>query len=320
MKQHYSIRNFTGLLFLVLILFAGCSQEEQVVDNTEKGVPMRFGTYTTRGQRLNTLPQDTLVGVYGFWQKTTKWASWRDRTANLMNNQKMVVGASGGLTYTPLRYWLEGDYYSFLAVYPYNATADIIAYQATGGGRLYIKTNTKAEHQRDVMVSNLAIDKQMSNNSTSFTMKHTLGSVLFLVDLGNYPGYEVVRIKNVSLTNVVTDGYYVPSTTVGEVGTWTLGTTKQTVSATNYPNSADNISATGRQNGVFLLIPQSLKQYTMQLTMTVEIRATDGSNGFNTLTIPAQNAFTLSLPTVSAGGTSIVTLHPSYNAGWLSRM
>mgnify|MGYP003516138153 FL=1 len=85
---------------------------------------MTFGSQMagTRATEKTTMAAGDRLGVFAFSQGSKPWDSWTTKTANLMYNQLMTVNSSNGLDYSPTRYWLPDNLYSFFAYYPYTAT------------------------------------------------------------------------------------------------------------------------------------------------------------------------------------------------------
>ncbi|MGI6232088.1 MAG: fimbrillin family protein [Prevotella sp.] len=250
---------------VALIISACSSESDQESVDLSQNMAMTFSTQSlTRASEKSAIDEGDMVGVFGY-QDTLNWNQWTDKTANLMFNQKMTADASANLSYSPVRYWVPGYYYTFFAYYPFTATSSsaddkstpvVVTSTLMGQGEDVIVFNTpgKSGDQIDFMVSDLITDQSYDGSTSapvvSFTLHHLLASISFWLSLEQVnTSYSVTQIDSVVLSGIHTRGLYNV-----ENGTWVLSDTS-TVRTDSYTASTDD-------NARFLLLPQEVPDST----------------------------------------------------------
>ena len=324
MRKNYII----GLVFAIVLL-TGCSSggnDPQPVVPAERGLAMTFGSQMagTRATEKTTMAAGDRLGVFAFSQGSKPWDSWTTKTANLMYNQLMTVNSSNGLNYSPTRYWLPDNLYSFFAYYPYTATttgevkstdegviittgADGIG-EGSGMGSLIYHTPQSADNQQELMVSDLISDRSITASSTTapevnFTLHHVLSALAFKLNLSNLSSdYTVGTIDSVRLTNIVTRGA-LSSVCNGGVTTRTWSAMGNgDMLATNYDNSKP-------ESKWFMVIPQAFTT-DMEIYLYANYTTTANSTA-QKIAIHANMVNDLKIESVYPGIKQTYTLTPS---------
>ena len=268
-------------------------------------------------------PYSTLerFNVYAAWSKTN-FATWEGSTLYMKNVTCRYNGNSGtanNATFEPMGgvyYWPKNGYLTFAAYSPADAKGTI-HYGATGltitnfkvnangiSKKEFGKTTTPSENvQYDLMYADRVIDQTKGDLNTganydgvNLNFKHALASVKFTAKLGAEYKNTTVKLKNIKLTGITSNGDFKEGiVTETEAGTpsWTAATAgAKTADFVAYDNAGEVVSATAKKlteftdGKDFIMIPQEFATADAKISISwsitnaqnVEIEQTDSFN------------------------------------------
>lgn len=285
---------FYAAAFAALAL-TGCSTEGEeeepatlVPPPFADEVPVDFSTSiveVTRGVPVTgtKFGANDEIGVYGIEKKgatpTTDW----------MKNVKVTNSDPAGTwTYADLRYFMQGYNYQFVAYAPY-AAAWAVDLSVSIAAVPYTVSQTIAD-QKDLMFAySSAMDftsTAPTNEKVTFQFNHALSQVKFSVKTAKDYSAYTLKIKSISLADIVSEGTCNITSNV-----WTPGatTTTYTQTWTDKTVTADGTTETELCNtgDVLMLIPQNPKDKVMTLTVNISTAAdTAGADKTITIALP----------------------------------
>jgi len=275
------------------LLISGCSDNSTLEseDKLENSLSMDFSCYTSKpsttrassnylidGTNTTTIPNGNSIGVYSFYQGSTKWDDITSHVASFMNNQQMVANTSNNtvnFTYSPTKYWPnnEDDKLSFFAYYPWNSTSNgtlgIGIENVEDANKVCVRFNVKNKpnDQIDLMLSDLLKDKtyQSTNNEgrVSFVFHHILSLINIKLCIDDeMKGIAELKVNSASISGLYNAGTCHPSydaSSAKTLFTWApyfkTGTSTQ-----QYTLDVSTISSTApsQTGNILLMVPQQL--------------------------------------------------------------
>lgn len=139
---------------------------------------------TTRGTSV-AFPVGEKFGVYACNTGSALWeAAKTTATPNVMCNQ-MVEKTESGATYTPVRYWVPTQNYSFFAYAPYNATGITLlsGNSAPGVPSLEYEVPQSPASQADLLYASVLDQAETDATTVSFNFKHALVRIRFSAEV-----------------------------------------------------------------------------------------------------------------------------------------
>lgn len=136
------------------------SAPDESVASAEIGFSSYVGRSTTRGyvNDISTVARGGF-GVFAYETKGTTYSSDKSFSPNFMDNIHVETSSTSspyGWHYRPLRYWpsQSTEYLSFLAYYPYDASATLSSGSETSTDNTYINyaAGTTVENQKDLLI------------------------------------------------------------------------------------------------------------------------------------------------------------------------
>lgn len=265
-------------LFLAVAVMAmacvGCAKEEPSEPKSLPDlVPIEFAPATiTRSTPIDDFESGKSIGIYG---KETLSDAPGTVTADWMNNLPLTnSGSAWALAST--HYFKKGYSYSFVAYYPYNASATVT------DSSVEYTVNPDVAQQEDFLYApavtrTYAAADEAVPNAVDFKFNHALAQVKFSAktkeDYSKYLDVTITKVEIQELVSAATlafaDGAWTP--TVGSTGNFsqtvnnTLGTDMVALK-----NGADDTN-------VLMLLPQNAAGKTVVLTYTTKNKNGDTS-------------------------------------------
>ncbi len=183
--------------------------------------------------------------------------------------------SSPNWVYTGLKYWIPGQTYKFISLYPYSASAYTYTPAESKVTTTYTSALTTNPNQTDLMysVNERLVTSTVSASPVPLNMKHATSSLTFKlrnVSVGN------ITVSNISLTGL----YYQGSCTIANTATpctWSTTGAKE-IGNTRYPGKTSGLSSLPINASTYyelfseriLVIPQQVQSNTdIKINLTV---------------------------------------------------
>ncbi len=239
------------MLGAVAIALASCTQNEvvEVADSRAIGFESFVGK-TTKAVSETTL--ETLksgFSVYGGYATVT----------NVFAGVTVTSSDGSNWTYSPKRYWVEGENYKFAAFAP--ATAGGNKTFNYGDGHLdIIDYVADINNPVDLVYAEYSVTAQASGNSSvSLSFDHIM-SWIKIAFVNNFGDGVKVQVTNVDITGVSNTASYTDKT-------WSAPTNSADFTAANLVETTDNGN---KQTIDFIAIPQTVGTLTISFNLTVK--------------------------------------------------
>lgn len=254
-----------------LMLATACSNDE-VVKVAENGAAIGFSSFVNNSTRADASTYDNIndLKVWGVTSRGTEVAATEIFGGQLVEKNGAASG-SGVWTYTPLRYWIAGNDYSFAAVAP--ATIDELTVDQsladgwTEAGLTLTFDNKAAKAEKDILYAAAGVESAAANNAAvNLNLKHMLSRVKFQFEngLGND---MTIAISGLQINNAVAKATI---TKAAATDKWTAaGTETFEVPFTAYAESNKNV------NTEFMYLIPTTTDINYNITFTVSLKQGD---------------------------------------------
>lgn len=279
-----------GTVMLFLLALTGCSKDEAGNDSGAP-VPVRFEAGSPEVFKSRSLIESESAlqgagfGVFAYYTGATAWV-WAKASAtpNFMYNQQVMWdGTNSVWTYTPVKYWPNGNnpadntgatgsqthsYVSFFAYAPYTSSSIFSSNSATGGPTISYTWAADADllyasqTDRYKYDSNDANDNGRVGDVVPFIFRHALAKVVFKVRRSN--DSHTVSLNSLSISFKTTGTFNL------ETASWSpLDGSNTHVPGASFPISVTQVSeASAHEVGSpIMLIPGSLTTYNVTYTV-----------------------------------------------------
>ena len=192
-----------------LMLVTACSNDE-VVKVAENSAAIGFSSFVNKSTRATDATDFTYenlndLKVWGVTSRGEEIAASEIFGGELVSKGSAAVGSPW--TYSPLRYWIAGNDYSFAAIAPADAdTKGVTVSQSLAegwseAGLTIAFDNKKAEAALDLLYATNSVTNAAADNSAvELDLKHMLSRVKFQF-INNFPGAETIEIENLKILN-----------------------------------------------------------------------------------------------------------------------
>lgn len=281
-------------LCLLLVALAGCRKEDTPAPDAPSGTPIAFTPETATKAAVSGV-EDIQNDANGF----RVWSYFQGTTSGPMfgadGTQVTYDTATSAWTYSPTRYWMNGNY-DFAAIYPAaittgegdaattTAIAGTYAPATTGGTPVLTVPNFDATTQADLLVAfNTGINGATPPDAVDLTFQHALSCIqlklmldekdFFNSETGQQIGRASVTISG--LNDISTVGTLSATKTDNVTYSWTPSTPNGQLRVNHIDNPIPVVLEGYEQynylgeNGL-LVIPQSLTdsgQFYLQVTI-----------------------------------------------------
>ena len=181
-----------------LMLATACSNDE-VVKVAENSAAIGFNSFVNNSTRADygsdAKPEN--LNVYGV-------STNAEINPFIVFNGDVVTNTGSAWTYSPLRYWISGNDYTFAAVAP-AGVATVEQGNGTNAGGIETITFTNTGDIDLLYAEAAATGVAADNPNVEFTMGHMLSRVRFQFDNGMHSNYSI-KVSDVHITNVLTEG------------------------------------------------------------------------------------------------------------------
>ncbi len=209
--KRYKFYLFT--ITILLLLFA--------CDTTNSGEhepatsPMNFNGIiaSDAGDWLNTratvaFPTGDKFGVYAYNTGSSFWNAVRATAIpDVMCNQ-MMEKTTTGVTYTPVKYWILTQYYSFFAYAPYNAAGiTLLSGSSTPDIPLLeyeMPSNTAS--QVDILYTSVLDQREADGTSVALHFKHALARIRFTAEVEEGASQYTAKITGLIFSGLMNRG------------------------------------------------------------------------------------------------------------------
>jgi hypothetical protein len=264
------MRNYLHVAAAAIAAFVavGCSNDE-VVNAPEKTAISFDNAFVDKATRTTaTDPSTTTTSiseftVYGY-QGTNK----------LFDGQKVTKDGSDW-TYSPLKYWVAGEEYKFVAISALTARSSELS-----DGTFTTVASFESDGKIDPLASTLASQKgeASGNDVVKFTFKHLLAKIKFTFKNGFTSNDDVtLLVKNVK----VTDAYQKGTVTVAAASATTITWSDQSTDLELSFGKTEEIAQAGKDEATDakLIIPSTGKDYTVKFDVEVIANADQDADG-----------------------------------------
>ncbi len=203
------------------MLATACSNDE-VVKVADNGAAISFSSFVNNSTRAtdNTYANLANLQVWGVTSRGNEIAATEIFNGEIATKGSAEAG-TGIWTYSPLRYWIAGNAYSFAAIAPANATGVKVDQDLTGewseAGLKVTFDNEAAKAGVDILYATAGVDEASANNAAvGLNLKHMLSRVRFQFE-NAFPGDETIVIKNLKINNATAKA---DITKAEATGTW----------------------------------------------------------------------------------------------------
>ncbi len=162
----------------------------------------------TRTSTRAAFPTGEKLGVYAYNTGSTPWSgAAATATPNVMCNQ-MVEKTATGSTYTPVKYWVPTQYYSFFAYAPYNATGiDLITGSTTPGTpSLEYTMPESTAGQADILYAWTLDQKEENSTAVTLNFKHALARIRFSAQVNAGASQYTAKVTGVTFSGLMNKG------------------------------------------------------------------------------------------------------------------
>ena len=205
------------------MLATACSNDE-VVKVAENGAAIGFNSFVNNSTRAtdNTYANLDDLKVWGVTSRGTDVAA-----VEIFNGETVTKGTAqagtGIWTYSPLRYWIADNAYSFAAVAPAAVVGNELKVAQsldegwTEAGLTLTFDNETAKAEKDILYAKADVAKATANNAAvGLNLKHMLSRVRFQF-INEFTTGEKIRIKDVKILNATSKA---DITKAEATGTW----------------------------------------------------------------------------------------------------
>jgi hypothetical protein len=209
------MRNFVFIIAaLAAIVSVGCSGDETLEAPEKKAISFENAfvdkrTRTTASDPSTTTNDISSFTVYGY-----------QGTKILFNGTSVSKGTDNAWTYSPLKYWVAGETYNFVALADVtNPTVSINESSHAITTEISSFTN---DGETDPLVSSQVEKTGVQTDAVEFTFKHLLAKVKFTFENGFSSNDDVtLQVKEVKITDAYETGKVkVVGGTTGPTITW----------------------------------------------------------------------------------------------------
>jgi hypothetical protein len=195
------MRNFVFIIAaLAAIVSVGCSGDETLEAPEKKAISFENAfvdkrTRTTADDPSTTTSNISEFTVYGY-----------QGTKILFNGTTVSKDADGNWTYSPLKYWVAGETYNFVALANVTATPTVSIDESSNAITTEISSFTNTG-SADPLVSSQVEKTGVQTDAVEFTFKHLLAKVKFTFENGFGSNDDVtLQVKNVKITDAYKTG------------------------------------------------------------------------------------------------------------------
>lgn len=285
------MRKSLWMLGLAAAAMTSCTQSEvlEVAENRAIGFDDVFVGKVTRAADPTENSLDVLQQsgkgfyVYGGYEGVTDVFANTHVTYNSNNTPKWE--------YTPIRYWVAGQKYKFVAYAPVMNVTPTFSYGTTGSPTTNDATLTftgvtidgTADNQKDFIVAKSEVitpGNNTYNTAVTFNFFHALSMIKVTLRNGFADGVKVA-ISNFEITGINTKGNFTTASTefsAGNCGTWSdQGTIESTSTFKDGAGATLTELWTTGQDGTtskaysneFIVIPQTIGTVKVKFNVTV---------------------------------------------------
>ena len=282
------------MLGLAAAAMTGCTQNEvlEVAENRAIGFEDVFVGKATRGVTAPIV--DEASDLHGDGKGFYVYGGYEGVT-NVFANTHVTYnsGSTPKWEYSPIRYWVAGQKYKFVAYAPVMNVTPTFLYGRTGSPTTNDATLTftdvvidgTADNQKDFIVAKSEVITPDDNYTTKvkFTFYHALSMIKVTLRNGFANGVKVA-ISNFRIEGIKTQGKFVTEATntfsAGSCGTWSDQTSAETTSTftdtgatltelwtTASPDDTDTDKAYSNE---FIVIPQTIGTVQVKFNVTVK--------------------------------------------------
>lgn len=295
------MRKSLWMLGLAAAAMTSCTQNEvlEVAENRAIGFDDVFVGKATRGVTATIVGKasdlhgdDKGFYVYGGYEGVT----------NVFDNTHVTYssGSTPEWEYSPIRYWVAGQKYKFVAYAPVMNVTPTFAYGTTGSPTTNDATLTftdvvidgTADNQKDFIVAKSGVITPNDNNyntAVKFNFFHALSMIKVTLRNGFADGVKVA-ISDFQITGINTKGNFTTASTdfsAGSCGTWSNQTSAETTStfidagtggtplSSRWTSSTDDTNTSKAYSNEFIVIPQTIG--TVQVKFNVAVTDVAGN-------------------------------------------
>lgn len=279
MTQIYSFisnRSFKSLVLAVVAMCSACSSDP--IPDTEEGkTPIGFGVTESRAP----ISAASDIQAFSVW---ARFSNTQTPEMTLMNGE-VVYRDPVDFTYDNTKYWINGTYH-FYAIHPSALTG------AYDDENLVLNNNTQSitipnfnsASQTDLCVTSARVSRTYPEGGTgdvTFNLRHTLTQVKVSLFKSDGNSSDAIVIKSVQLSGMKETGTY---TVTGNTGAWSNLQDTYTWYQSLNQNNVLNLSSGTAVMATALLIPQTIDEKTLVLTVNFTV---NGKADMKTLNLPA---------------------------------
>ena len=342
------MKKYMILAAVAALTVASCAKVETTTYTQDDDLTIGFSSYSPRNivkagdtyTETGSLPDASKLGVYGYSTQAGAHFTGGEKPEFITNGEVSFTGSCTSPTgATEKRYWPKdlSNLLSFYAYYPYNSAiiTDKPVATTTGLGSFHVAQTGDVTTMVDFMISKVQNDmyywdgtnvstngygrKSTTNGTTKgivpLTLNHMMSNVNFYFKTNLTDADITVKVKEASISGVLSQGVFTPTytapTVAGEPGTTTFTTAQVTsteyanpvvipIGSVEQVNSTDtdkdyitlnttakinfaNVAAETTKNN-FLFVPQTL---TTSVVVTIKYDLTQGgSTTENTVVVP----------------------------------
>lgn len=287
------MRKSLWMLGLAAAAMTSCTQNEvlEVAENRAIGFDDVFVGKATRAANPTENSLDVLQQsgkgfyVYGGYEGVT----------NVFDNTHVTYssGSTPEWEYSPIRYWVAGQKYKFVAYAPVMNVTPTFAYGTTGSPTTNDATLTftdvvidgTADNQKDFIVAKSGVITPNDNNyntAVKFNFFHALSMIKVTLRNGFADGVKVA-ISDFQITGINTKGKFVTKSdadfSTGDCGEWTDQAEPETTSTFTDTGTtlnklwstatSDDTNTSKAYSNEFIVIPQTIGTVKVKFNVTV---------------------------------------------------
>lgn len=287
------MRKSLWMLGLAAAAMTSCTQNEvlEVAENRAIGFDDVFVGKATRAANPTENSLDVLQQsgkgfyVYGGYEGVT----------NVFDNTHVTYssGSTPEWEYSPIRYWVAGQKYKFVAYAPVMNVTPTFAYGTTGSPTTNDATLTftdvvidgTADNQKDFIVAKSGVITPNDNNyntAVKFNFFHALSMIKVTLRNGFADGVKVA-ISDFQITGINTKGKFVTKSdadfSTGDCGEWTDQAEPETTSTFTDTGTtlnklwstatSDDTNTSKAYSNEFIVIPQTIGTVQVKFDVTV---------------------------------------------------
>ncbi|MCF2593268.1 fimbrillin family protein [Bacteroides caecigallinarum] len=338
------------------VSLTGCSVDEVVEKAEVRNIG--FDAFANKSSRATVNAKTFGHTSFGVWGRYDEGGS---SYVNVFNNKEVkwsntgnLDDANGAWEYSPLVPWVADKDYTFAAVAPYNAA---FSYDYTNGytlGEITLDatySEGKYTNQVDYLTATVksSVQSTISGGKVGFTFNHIVSNIIFNFQpkIANTGGETTawtspvqIIIKNITLSNVLTNKKYTNNTWSAADSPNTSGSFVTTLSSDNIttyepagPTGTPTQVLTPLENKFsWFVVPQTEEQApNRKLTLTFDIKTKDASGAYNVVAktgatasvdidtdwdANTQYTYTVYIGTDVLGQDAFITFDVTSVAGW----